>query len=218
MLERIGVSPLREEGGVVGLSGDKRGVKVGGRESVEKESVGEGKDTIVVMGASVVVGTARQSVGAIGGAGFVKEPNVVVAEGQDVAGKAAVNFLGAAVVLEVLVVGEDVDDEFGAQQEVAPVFERTDDGKEFTVPDRIVSFGFSERRGIVSDRVTQAVRVSLVEDGARSELGGVHFKLEGFGMIGLAEDRVGGGEVDETIKSRGAFWSPDEGCPFLEEV
>ena len=58
MLERIGVSPLGEEGGVVGLSGDKRGVKIGGRESSEKESVGEGKDTIVVAGASVVVGTA----------------------------------------------------------------------------------------------------------------------------------------------------------------
>ena len=52
----------------------------------------------------------------------MKEPDVVVAEREDVAGEAAVNFLGAAVVLEVLVVGKDVDYEFSAEQEVAPVF------------------------------------------------------------------------------------------------
>ena len=57
--------------------------------------------------------------------------------------------------MEVLVVGEDVDDEFGAKQEVAPVFECADDGEEFPIPDRVVSFGFSEGGGVVSYRVTQ---------------------------------------------------------------
>ena len=80
MLKRIGVSPLGEEGGVVGLSGDKRGIKIGGRERLEEEGVGEGKDTVVVTGASVVVGAAGQGVGTIRGAGFVKEPDVVVAK------------------------------------------------------------------------------------------------------------------------------------------
>ena len=58
MLKRIGGSPLGEEGGVVGLSGDKRGIEIGGRESLEKEGIREGKDTIIVTGASVVVGAA----------------------------------------------------------------------------------------------------------------------------------------------------------------
>ena len=40
------------------MSGDKRGIKIGGRERLEEEGVGEGKDTIVVTGASVVVRAA----------------------------------------------------------------------------------------------------------------------------------------------------------------
>ena len=44
----------------------------------------------------------------------MEEADVVVAKGQDIVGKAAVDFLGAMIILEVLVVGEDIDDEFGA--------------------------------------------------------------------------------------------------------
>ena len=45
----------------------------------------------------------------------MEKVNVVVSKGQDIAGEAAVDFLGAAIILEVLVVSEDVDDELGAQ-------------------------------------------------------------------------------------------------------
>ena len=58
----------------------------------------------------------------------------------------------------------------------------------------------------------------MVEDGARGELGGVHFEFKGFIVVWLSEDRVGGGKVNKAIKSRGAFWGPDERCSFLEEV
>ena len=58
----------------------------------------------------------------------------------------------------------------------------------------------------------------MVEDGARGKLGSIHFKLEGFVMVRLPEDRVGGGKVNKTVEGRGAFRGPDEGCPFLKEI
>ena len=45
----------------------------------------------------------------------MEEADVVVAESQDVVSKAMIDFLGAAVILEVLVVGKNVDNEFGAE-------------------------------------------------------------------------------------------------------
>ena len=58
----------------------------------------------------------------------------------------------------------------------------------------------------------------MVEDGARGELGGIHFQFKGFVVIGLLQDGVSGGEVDEVVEGGGALWSPDEGHTFLEEV
>ena len=45
----------------------------------------------------------------------MKKADIVVAEHEDVVGEATVDFLGASVVLEVLVVRENVDDEFRTQ-------------------------------------------------------------------------------------------------------
>ena len=58
----------------------------------------------------------------------------------------------------------------------------------------------------------------MVENGACGELGGVHLKFEGLIVIRLSENRVGGGKVDKTVKSRGAFRGPDEGGSFLKEI
>ena len=84
----------------------------------------------------------------------MEEADVVVAECQDVAGKAAIDFLGAAVVLEVLVISENVDDKFGTEKEVAPVFEGADDGEKFPIPDWVISFSLGEGRGIIAYGVT----------------------------------------------------------------
>ena len=148
----------------------------------------------------------------------MEEANVVVAECQDVAGKAAIDFLGASVVLEILVISKNVDDKFGSEQEVAPMFEGTDDSEELPVPDRVIPFSFGEGRGIIAHGVTQAVGVTLVEDGARGKLRGIDFQFERFVMVGLSEYGVGGGKVNETVQGRGAFRSPDEGCAFLKEI
>ena len=45
----------------------------------------------------------------------MEEADVVVAECEDVAGEATVDFLGAPVILEVLVVGENIDNKFGSE-------------------------------------------------------------------------------------------------------
>ena len=84
----------------------------------------------------------------------MEEADVVVAECQDIVGEAAIDFLGAAVILEVLVISKNIDDEFGTEEKVAPVFEGTDDGEEFLVPDRVILFSLGEGRGVITHRVT----------------------------------------------------------------
>jgi hypothetical protein len=106
------------------------------------------------VGTGVVVRAARQGIGAIGGTGFMEEADVVVAEREDVASETTVDFLGAPVVLEVLVVSKNVDNKFGSEEEVAPVFEGADDGKELPIPDWVIPLGFSEGGGVVSYWVT----------------------------------------------------------------
>ena len=115
MLERVGVGPLGEEGNVGGLSGDKGGVKIGGSNGLKKKGIRQGKYAVIVVGAGVVVWAARQGISAIGSAWLMEKADVVVAEGEDVAGEATVDLLGASVILEVLVVGENVDDKFGSE-------------------------------------------------------------------------------------------------------
>ena len=87
----------------------------------------------------------------------MEEADVVVAERQNIAGEMTVDLLGASVILEVFVVGENVNDELGAKQEVAPVLKGADDGEKFTILDRVVAFGFSEGRGVIPDRVAETI-------------------------------------------------------------
>ena len=84
----------------------------------------------------------------------MKKVNIVVAEGQDVAGEAVVDFLGATIILEIFVIGEDVDNKLGTQQEVAPVLECMDDGEELAIPDWVVAFCLSEGGGVITHRVS----------------------------------------------------------------
>ena len=98
-----------------GLGGDKSGVEVGGSDGPKEEGIQQGEDAIIIVDTGVVVWAAGQGIGAIGSAQFMEKADVVVAECQDVLGEATVDFLGAAIILEVLVVSEDVDDELGAQ-------------------------------------------------------------------------------------------------------
>ena len=79
--------------------------------------------------------------------------DVVVAEGKDIAGEVAVDLLGAGVILKILVVSEDINTKFGSQQKVTPMFKCANNGEEFTIPDWVVAFCFSEGGGVITHRV-----------------------------------------------------------------
>ena len=50
----------------------------------------------------------------IGRAWFMDKADVVIAEGKDVVGEVAVDLLGAVIILKILVIGEDINNEFGS--------------------------------------------------------------------------------------------------------
>ena len=52
------------------------------------------------------------------------------------------------------------------------MFECADDGEEFTIPDWVITFCFGEG-GVITHRVSQTIRVALIEDGACRILGGI---------------------------------------------
>ena len=66
---------------------------------------------------------------------------------------AAVENLGGREILQVLVVGDDVDGGARTVKVVAPDAERFKDGEEFLVMDIVVELRRVERAGVESDRV-----------------------------------------------------------------
>ena len=78
---------------------------------------------------------------------------MVITEREDVSSEATVYLLGAAIILEVLVVGKNINNKLGSEEEVAPMFEGTDNGEEFPIPNWVVPLGLGEGGGIVSYRM-----------------------------------------------------------------
>ena len=200
------------------LGVDNGGLKVSCDQGAKEEVIGEGKNAFVVMGAVVVIWAVGEGVGMVRRARFVDQVDIVVPQGKDVAGEAAVNLLGAPIVLKVLVVGKNINNELSAKEEVAPMFKGTDDRKKFAVPDGVISFGFGEGSGIVSYRVAESVGIALVEDGACRILRGIYLYFKGFIVVGLMEDRVSSCEGNEAVEGSGAGGCPDEVHAFLKEV
>ena len=122
-----------------------------------------------------MVQSVRESVGVIGCPWFVEKADVVVAESEDIAGKTVIDLLGTAIVMEVLVIGEDINDELSSQQEIAPMFKHMDDGEKFSIPDWVIVLGLSEGGGVITHGVSEAIRVTLVKDGAGCVLRGINF-------------------------------------------
>ena len=142
--EGEGESPFGEEGGRVVLPCDAKEVKIRGREGTCEEMIGKGCNVGVICSAISIIRAAREGVGAIGGARFMDKDDIVIAERENVAGDTAVNMLGGAVILEVLMIGDDCDAVSGAHKEVVPVFETMNDSKEFPIPNWVVLFGLGE--------------------------------------------------------------------------
>ena len=115
-------------------------------------------------------------------------------------------------------IGENIDNKFGAKEEIAPVFEGANNCEEFTVPDGVVLFGLCEGGGIVSNGMTKAVIVTLVEDGSCHVLGGIYLDLEGLIVVGLVKNWISGCKGDQVVEGSSTSGHPNEGCVFLEEV
>ena len=112
----VGIGPSGDERGMGGLGCDNGSIEVGCGDGIKKEGIGEGEDAFIIMGASIMVWAVREGVSTIGGSWLVDEVNVIVAKGEDITGETAVDLLRAAVVLEILMVGEHVNDELSSQQ------------------------------------------------------------------------------------------------------
>ena len=56
---------MGKEGGLGGLGGEEGGVKISSGHSTKKQGIGEGEDAVVVMGAGIMIGAARESIGAV---------------------------------------------------------------------------------------------------------------------------------------------------------
>ena len=80
---------------------------------------------------------------------------------------ATVEVLCLTEVRQVLVICEDLDEEWGSMEVMSPGLQGMDDGEELPVVDVIVSFCWDEQLGEVGAWVPVAVQVSLEEDGAR---------------------------------------------------
>ena len=91
---------------VIGLAIKASLLDVGAADGIQEEVVGEGDDIIIVGGTICVVWTMQESVGFVSGTRTVNERNVVIPKCENVARDPLINFLSAAKVLEIFVVGD----------------------------------------------------------------------------------------------------------------
>ena len=69
---------------------------------------------VIIMGAGIMVQAVGEGIGAVGCPWFMEKADVVITEGKNIAGEMVVDLLGAAIVLKVLVISEDVYDKLGS--------------------------------------------------------------------------------------------------------
>jgi len=92
---------------------------------------------------------------------------------------------------------------------VSPVFEASDDGQEFSVVDVVVSFGGVECLGVVPyGSFSSRSFVFLIQYCSGGKCGGVDFQDKLFEGIGLVEDGVIEGDVDQFIDGLGVCVCP----------
>ena len=86
---------------------------------------------------------------------------VKVGEVNEPTGLLVVKVLGGMEVGEVFVVGEDLNGKWKSMEVMLPGLQSSDDSKEFSVVDVVVSFHRGEQLGEVGAGVPLIVRVSL---------------------------------------------------------
>ena len=120
-------------------------------DNIDEERRGEESDSIVVIiRLGKEVRTMREGIRA--GEEFSWDMDhfqVKVRKVDEPTGLSLVEVLGGAKVGEILMVGEDLDWEGGSVKVVLPCFQGSDDSKEFSVIDVVVSFRWGEQLGKV---------------------------------------------------------------------
>jgi hypothetical protein len=89
-------------------------VRDGGR--VDKQVRGQNCDILVVKGAIIIVGAAREVIRLVGGPRLIDKLKVKFRHFREIACDTAANFLGMAVVFQVQMVCEDANLVWGADQ------------------------------------------------------------------------------------------------------
>ena len=113
-------------------------------------------------------------------------------EGREILGPASLTareHLGGREVLQVLVVGDNVDTVLGAFEVVSPDFEALEYGEELFVVRVIIALGFGEGMGVECDGVNLAIGRDSGDDASECIVGRIG--LDKHGAIGgpMGEDR-----------------------------
>ena len=126
---------------------------------------------------------------------------IKVSKVNEPSGLATVEGLGRMEVCEILMVCEDLYRERGPVEVVSPRLQGTDDSKDFSIVDVIVSFCQGERLGDVGAGVPFTIQVSLEEDGAKGILAGIGGNGKGCSKVREAKDWFGQEQGFEGVKS-----------------
>src|SRR6267154_1542262 len=130
-----------------------------------KEGIREESDIGIIRRVGGMIRAARESIGSGKFAPRdVMEFKVKLIQGKLPASLAAGKVLSGAEVKEVLMVGKDNDRVWVPFEVMAPSLQGSDDGKEFSIIDLIVSFCGVKGLGEVSTRVVGSILISLKKD------------------------------------------------------
>ena len=89
-------------------------IEVHRSQGIKEEGIGEHQNMFIIMGTSIVVRMTGEGISVVGRTWFVKQVNVVVTKCEDIASEMVVDLLRAAIVLEILMIGENINDKFSS--------------------------------------------------------------------------------------------------------
>jgi hypothetical protein len=125
---------------------------------------------------------------------------IEILEVLDPAGLVASDLLRLAEVLEILVVGSNLDRLCSAEEEGSTTFESKENRCEFLVVGVVVLFGWEETSGVEGDRVNSIVKL-LRDDGSEGVSRGVGFKDKSFQPVGATKCRKCSTRVLQALES-----------------
>ena len=104
---------------------------------------------------------------------------------MQISGHSSVDVLWVSVMTKVFMIGKEDEFVFGPLYQMSVVFQPFYHGQEFSIPDIIVSFGFSQSRKVVGDRSSSPFFVLLKKHSSYGKLGAVHLQFELFFEVGM---------------------------------